>query len=512
MGDYDAIVIGSGVGGLSAALKLARSGCSVLVLEAMTAFGGYLNPFHRKGYTFDTGLHLIGEIAKEDTFWMLLEELGLSNAVEFIELDPEGFDRYIFPDYELKLGKGKERFIEQLINDFPKEEQGIKKFFRIFDKIVKAGTDTGATEGGALSKLAYILRNPVMIKYSRVPYQKLLDGVTSDRRLQAVFAANCAYYGIHPAKASIIIAILVWNHFLNGAYYPGGGSGAFRDAFVNSLQNHGAVLKSRSRVLSIDRQGNEFLVNTESEEQYGARVVISNADPVITFEHLVKSEIIPPKIKRKVNGLRPSGGSFYAFVGTALDLPSLGITDAAIHHFDKYDVNAIYEDWFSPTPPEDKDCSYFFMTSASLKDPGGCHAPKGFHNVEIMTGTNYNYFKNWADFPSMKRGEDYKHLKEEIGKRLISAAESYIPGLSQNLDFIEYATPLTNEYWVNAVKGGNYGPLQTPDQVGPGRFITHTAGIKGLFLAGAGTTGGGVMTCLASGVLAGTMAAKYLQA
>jgi phytoene dehydrogenase-like protein len=75
MDDYDAIVIGSGAGGLSAALKLVRSGWSVLVLEAMTAFGGYLNPFHRKDYKFDTGLHLIGKLSKEDTFWMLLEDL-----------------------------------------------------------------------------------------------------------------------------------------------------------------------------------------------------------------------------------------------------------------------------------------------------------------------------------------------------------------------------------------------------------------------------------------------------
>jgi phytoene dehydrogenase-like protein len=478
----------------------------------MTSFGGYLNPFHRKGYTFDTGLHIVGEVAKEDTFSMLFEELGLSNAIEFIELDPDRFDRYIFPDYELKLGKGKNRLIEQLITDFPKEEQGIIKYFKIFNKIVKAARDTGAMEGGLLSKLGYILKNPVMIKYSRVPYQDLLDGITSDRRLQAVLAANCVYYGLHPAKASIIIAIMVWNHFFNGAYYPKGGSGAFRDAFVNSLQNHGAVLKNRSRVLSIDRQGNDFIVNTESEEQYNARVVISNADPVITFEHLVKSDIIPSQIKRKVNGLRPSAGAFYAFIGTDLDLPSFGITDASIHHFDKFDINSIYEDWFSPIPSEDKDCSHFYMTCSSLKDPDGGHAPKGYHNVEIMTGANYNNFKNWVDRPSKKRGEDYQNLKEEIGMRLISTAERYIPGLSQNLDFIEYATPLTNEYWANAVKGGNYGPLHTPDQVGPGRFMSQTVGIEGLFLAGAGTHGAGVMTCLQSGFLAGAKAVKYLQA
>jgi phytoene dehydrogenase-like protein len=91
------------------------------------------------------------------------------------------------------------------------------------------------------------------------------------------------------------------------------------------------------------------------------------------------------------------------------------------------------------------------------------------------------------------------------------AAERYIPALSQHIDFVEYATPLSNKYWVNAVRGGNYGPDQTPDQVGMGRFITFTAGIAGLFLAGAGTIGGGIMPSVASGIQASQKAATYLR-
>jgi len=111
----------------------------------------------------------------------------------------------------------------------------------------------------------------------------------------------------------------------------------------------------------------------------------------------------------------------------------------------------------------------------------------------------------------MKRGEEYKALKEKIGERLIAAAEQYIPTLSQHIDFVEYATPLSNEYWVNAVRGGNYGPDQTPDQMRTGRFIGFTAGIDGLFLAGAGTTGGGVMPCIESGIQSASKAETYLK-
>jgi len=509
MADYDTIIIGSGAGGLSAALKLARSDYSVMLLEAMPSFGGYLNPFSRKGYTFDTGLHYIGELGGEDRFWRLLDGLGVRESMKFVELNPEGFDRYVFPDYELRVCKGKNRFIERLINDFPEEERGIYKFFTIFEKIIKAVKASQSMGGSALQMLSFVVRHPVMMKYSRVPYQTLLNDVTSDKRLQAALSAPCGDYGVPPEKASIIIAILVWAHYLKGAYYPCGGSGTLRDAFVSGLKDHGAELKKSSRVVSIDKTGNEFIITTERGENYTARAVISDVDPVVTLGKLVNSELVPSKIKRKVMHMRPSGGSFYAFIGTDLDLPSIGITDANIIHYNDYDINKIYERWTIPGNPES--FPSFFITSPSVKDPEGGHSPEGYHTLEILTGASYALFEQWAHLPSMKRGEEYKSLKEKIGKRLIAAAEQYIPTLSEHIDFVEYATPLSNEYWVNAMRGGNYGPEQTPDQVGTGRFITFTAGIDGLFLAGAGTMGGGVMACVESGINAATKLAAYLK-
>ena len=509
MADYDAIVIGSGAGGLSAALKLAQSHYSVMLLEAMPSFGGYLNPFRRKGYTFDTGLHYLGELGEGDRFWRLLDEVGVRESMKFIELNPEGFDRYIFPDYELRVCKGKNRFMERLINDFPAEESGIHKFFTVFEKIIQATKASESMGRGVLQMLSFIVRNPVMVKYSRVPYQKLLNDVTSDKRLQAVLAAPCGDYGVPPAKASIIIAIMVWAHYLKGAYYPCGGSGALRDAFVNGLKNHGAELKKSSRVISIGKTGNEFIITTEQGDKYTARAVISDVDPVVTLGKLVNPELVPSKIKRKVMQLRPSEGSFYAFIGTDLDLPSMGITNANIIHYNDYDINKLYTQWPVSTVPEVFPA--FFITSPSVKDPEGGHAPEGYHTLQIITGISYELFEKWAHLPSMKRGKEYISLKEKIGERLVASAERYIPTLSQHIDFVEYATPLSNEYWVNAVRGGNFGPEQTFDQVGTGRFISFTAGIDGLFLAGAGTMSGGIMPCIESGIQAASKAETYLK-
>ena len=508
MADYQAIVIGSGAGGLSSALSLSKKGFSVLLLEAMPSFGGYLNPFSRKPYKFDTGLHYLGELDKGGRFWRLLETLGIEDKVKFTELDPEGFDRYIFGDYEFRLCKGKDRFKEELLKAFPKEKRGITKFLQVSEKIAKAMDDSMSMQGGLLGMIGFLLKNPLMLKYSRVPYQKLLDEVTSDRRLQGVLSGAWGTYGLPPNRASVVIPMAVLNHYLTGAYYPQGGSGAFRDAFLDALGSHGAEMKNNSRVVRIDKMGTEFSVETEAGEKYTARAVISNVDPVITLGKMTNPQVVPSKIQKKVKLLRPSIGAFYAFIGTDLDLPSIGITDASIHYYDDFDVNKIYDAINVSTLP--KRVLGYFISSPSVKDPQGGHAPRNHHTVEIFTFIDYRPFEKWANSPSMKRGEKYESLKKKFGLRLVKAVERHIPTLSEHMECVEYATPLSNEYWVNAVRGGCYGPEQTPDQFGPGRFNTFTAGVEGLFLVGAGTLCGGILACIASGVLAGEKAAKLL--
>lgn len=509
MANYEAIIIGSGAGGLSAALSLARRGFSVLILEAMPSFGGYLNPFKRKPYTFDTGLHYLPELGKGERFWNLLDALGIAADLDFVELDPDGFDRYVFPDYEVRFCKGKERFRERLIRDFPKEARGINKFFNVLDKILKAVDASMSTGEGTLRMLGFLLKHPVMLKYSRVPYQRLLDEVTSDERLQAVLAANWGTYGLQPARASVIIALAVWGAYLGGAYYPKGGSGTVRDAFLDGLKRLGAEMKSRSRVIRIDKKGENFQVQTESGALFTAKAVVSDADPVITLGELVSPHLVPRKIQDKVKRLRPSIGSLCAFIGTDLDLPSLGITNANIYHHEDFHINRAYENlsasYFQERAPG------FLLTSPSVKNPGGGHAPGDRHTVQLVSFVRYDDFEKWSALPSMKRGEKYEEFKEKIGLNLVVAAERYIPGLREHMECVEYATPLSNAYWVNAVRGGCYGPEQTPDQMGPGRFPAFTAGIEGLFLAGAGTMGAGIMPCLASGLESAAKTSDYIR-
>jgi all-trans-retinol 13,14-reductase len=239
--------------------------------------------------------------------------------------------------------------------------------------------------------------------------------------------------------------------------------------------------------------------------------VISNVDPTLTLGQLVSpTDRVPARLRNKARRMKPSDGAFYAFIGTDLDLPAFGITDANLVHIDGYDLNSIFNQLTEPRIPEQ--FPYFFLTSPSIKDPHSRHAPQGRHTLQVITGSSYKLFEKWSHLPSGHRGETYRSLKEQIGMRLIQAVERYIPGLSQHLAAVSFATPLSNEYWVNARQGGNFGPDQTPSQVGPGRFIDGSTGINGLFMAGAGTLGGGVMSCMASGFLAALKTIDYLSA
>ncbi len=501
MTDYDAIVVGSGAGGLAAALRMAQHNLSVLVLEAMPSFGGYLNPFQRQGHHFDTGVHYLGKLGDNGSFRLLLELLQIDRDVEFIELDPDGFDRYIFPDFELRLCKGKARYHERLLTLFPQESRAIQRYFKLLERLLEAFSDPHGPPKNLWDRLRYAIRHPVLMRYHRATYQQMLSDITPNPRLQAALSAHCGNAGLPPERASGFLGLMLLEHYLEGAFYPRGGSAALRDAMVNALKNRGVVLRNRTPVTRIGRSGSEFIVSSRSGEHFSANVVVSNVDPMIAFRDLVDSELIPRSTRKKVARMRPSGGAMYAFIGTRMDLSSVGVTDANLIHYQYADVNRTFATVVQRR--ESDPFPYFFMTSPSLKDPNSHQAPAGATTLEIISGLGPDHvFTPWSGMPSRHRGKEYEQLKNRVGMSLVRSAERYIPDLGNHLDFVEFATPLSNEYWVNSMNGASFGPEQTPAQFGPGRFFDCKTGIKGLFVVGAGAISAGVQSCIASGVWA----------
>ena len=508
MTEYDAIIIGSGIGGLSAATRLAQKGFGVLLLEANEEFGGYIAPIVYGKYSFDLGIHYLGKLGPGEIFRKLLDDLGLENF-RFVELDPEGFDKYIFPNYEFNFCKGMEHLEKRLIHDFPSDKKGIQRFLDITAKIDQATEPEKMVKNNFLSWVSYLFKNPVMMKYGLYDYQSVLDKITKNKKLQTVLSAPLFDIAMGPRKASAVGAFWIWSHYLNGAYYPRGGSRALRDAFVKGLRDKGAELVHSTPVTNLSKRNDKWTVRTDKEDEYTANVLISNADPQVTICSLLDRKLVPRNVFNKANRLKPSGSIICVFIGTDLNLPSMGIGTGNICEYGGWDLNPTYERWLKGSIPNfEQD---FFINSPSARDPEGGLAPAGHHTLQILAGGNLASFEKWASLKPEQRGKEYEDLKKRIVKDMVKSAERYVPGLSEHITLAECVTPLYCMDHVRSVRGGIYGPEHSPSQMGRGRFHTLTCGVDGLFLAGAGTFGCSLLLCSASGYLAAEKAAAHLK-
>jgi all-trans-retinol 13,14-reductase len=505
---FDVIVIGSGIGGLTAALTLAKKQRSVLVLEAGKQLGGYTNPFKRRHYSFDPGLHYIGECGPGGHFSRLVEGLGL-DGLRFRELDPNGFDRLIFPGYEVAMPKGADRYHERLARDFPHEKKGLARFFTLLREFKGAISALEKLRGPA-SFLKAAPHLPFLVKYGRATFKDLLDPLIKDPLLKAVLAAQGGDYGLPPSRASAMIGLGLLDHYLGGAYFPVGGSRALRDAFVKGIEREGGVLLRNHAVDRIEVSGGRVTgVRCRNGAEFQAETVVSNADAGVTYRELVGVEHLSAGMRKKTERMRLSLASICLFIGTDLDVSRAGMTDANIWHYPTIDLDRGYEPLArGELPPDD----FFFLSSPSLKDPDSPDkAPPGHSTLELVTLVPYAPFTRWAGTKTMKRGEEYKAFKAELGDRYLRCVERHIPGIRDHLMVMEVATPVTNVSFAEAPDGSIYGPEATPDQMGPWRYPPK-GDVEGLYLCGSSTLGAGIVPAALSGATAGKLALKGMPA
>ena len=237
MTDYDIIVIGSGAGGLTAALALARAGKSVLVLEQHDRPGGWTHSFTLNGYRFSPGVHYIGDLQAGGGLRRIYDGLDVSQDLAFVELNPDGYDHIVVGEKQVDFPKGKENLIERLQSQFPHEARGIDGYFNDLTNMIE-----GLRRIGNLSRPLQAAKSAgSVLKWVRATGADLINAHVSDPVLRGVLAGQAGDHGMPPSQVSAFMHAGITHHYLEGAWYPLGGAFTIPRAFVRGLQRAGEL-------------------------------------------------------------------------------------------------------------------------------------------------------------------------------------------------------------------------------------------------------------------------------
>ncbi len=506
-GPWDAIVIGSGMGGMSGAALLAKLGKRILVLERHAIPGGFTQTFKRPGYRWDVGVHIIGEMTHRSFPGRLLSDLTDGR----LEWEPVGpiYDEFNFPDgFTIQFPDSPEAFRATLTEAFPDQRQAIEDYLTLVRNAARASGRY--LQGRALPRHLSPGGNKkaaeAVLPHITATTQEVLESIVDDPHLRAVLAAQWGYYGAPPSQSSFAMHALMVQHFIHGAYYPVGTAASIAPALLETVADAGGWAAMRRPVSEIlVRRGRTAGVRLEDGSEIESRRVISAAGAPLTATML--GDHAPESWGTAYKTAGPAHVSLYlGFAGA--DITRLGAERFCQWYYDSWEVESA--NWeIDPTKPLDS-APVMFCSFPSTKDPAHDPGEHQRHTGEAITFVPWEAFSGWQGTRWSKRGDGYDDFKQRITDAMLEQYLDRYPDLTPYVDHVELSTPLSTHHFTGANRGSIYGLGTEPERFTDESLLPRTA-IRGLYLAGSDAGTPGVTGALIGGALA-AVAAEPLRA
>ena len=472
--NLDIIVIGSGIGGLVTASQLASKGAKVLVLEKYLIPGGSGGSFKRKGYTFDVGASMIfgfGDKGYTNLLTRALKDIG--ENCETIP-DPVQLEYHLPNNFNLSVDRNYEEFIKKLVNRFPHEEKGIRKFYGTCEKVFKCLDSMpllSIEDPNYLFKVFF--KSPLsclgLARWLPINAGDVAKKYINDTELLKFIDIECFCWSVMPAlKTPMINAGMVFtDRHVGGINYPKGGVGQIAEKLVSGLEKLGSSIRYKANVNEILIRDNRAIgVKLSNGETLYAENIVSNSTRWDTFglkghnKGLVKNKYVPKREYKWAETYKASP----SFVSIHLGVNSKIINkDFNCHHI-------IVEKW----EELENEKGVIFISIPTILDP--TLAPEGKHIVHAFTPSSIQEWEN------LKR-KDYLEKKESYFKFIIDKISKIIPNINENIDHKEIGTPRTHKKFLGRFEG-SYGPIPNKKLLGLLPMPFNTTKIKNFYCVG----------------------------